>query len=650
MGCHEEGEIMNSRLQLILKQLMEARIPITSEQIAIKLQVTSRTVRNDIKQLDHLLKDNGAFIEPLKGRGYQLEIMCESDFKQLLKQNVDQQQFHIPVEPEDRINYLVKTLLLQENYVKLDDLADKLFISRSTIQNDIRDVRVILKNYHLILEKKPNFGLKLKGDEKNIRFCMAEFLFDRNKIAEEMTAQSMAAIDYGEIELIRRRVMDNVRRYHLVLSDVALQNLVIHIAIACKRILEENYVSMVQKDFYTIKHQKEFKIARKIIKDIEKELETDFPEDEVAYIAMHLLGTKMLIHPSLKNEDMTLFLDGRILSTVQKMVTAANSELKLGIEGDKELEAALVLHLKPAMNRFTYRMNLRNPMLEAIKTNYPFAFEAAVLAVKVLEKEMNVNIDENETGYIALHFGAAIERGSLPERPKRCLLVCATGAGSAQLLYYKLRSRFGNELIIVGTTEYYNLRQHSLQDIDLIISTIPIRDDFGVPSLVVSTILGSNDLENIKQAMIGDKSVIRKYLRKQYIFLHKSFQSKHEVIGFLGNRLIEDRVVNEDYIQSVMDRERASPTSFGNFVAIPHPLEPQVQETFWMICTLKKPVDWGGKEVQFICLLNVSKENKEELKPMYKKLVNIMDDEDVVMELIQCDTVDKLISILESVR
>ena len=73
-------------------------------------------------------------------------------------------------------------------------------------------------------------------------------------------------------------------------------------------------------------------------------------------------------------------------------------------------------------------------MLSAIKENYPLAFEAGVIAGIVIKEQTGIDIHENEIGYLALHFGAAIERRKTERPPKRCLIVCASGAGSAQLL------------------------------------------------------------------------------------------------------------------------------------------------------------------------------------------------------------------------
>ncbi|SDZ65729.1 lichenan operon transcriptional antiterminator [Evansella caseinilytica] len=637
---------MNSRMETILKQLMAAQIPITSEQLAAQIQVTSRTIRNDIKLLDELLRRHGAAVVSLKSKGYKLIVSDEGLFKQLLKHIVESEGKAVPVEPEDRVRFLVRKLLLQDQYIKLDDIADELFISRSTLQKDLRDVKVIIEKYGLSLQKKPNFGLKLEGAEVSIRFCMAEYLFDRTNEGADMK-QSLPILASDEMDVIRESIIKKIKKYHVVLSDISLKNLMIHLAIACKRVREENYVRLVAGEMENIAQRKEFVIAKEIISAIEERLEVRFPEYEAGYAAMHLLGTRLLLTPSEAKKNIKKYIDPAIFSLAYKMVEEVDRKLDLGIREDKELIAALTLHLKPAIHRYKYKMNLRNPMLEAIKANYPLAFEAGVIAGRMIQSEIDIQIDDNEIGYLALHLGAAIERGKMTTKPKKCLVVCATGVGSTQLLYYKLRSHFGNELQIVGTTEYYNLKKHSLTDIDFVISTIPIADDLGVPSVVVSTILGGADLGKIRQLIRNSGGVVEKYLIEKYVFLQKSFPTREKVIEFLGKKLVEDEIVDKTFVQSVIDREAVSPTSFGNLVAIPHPMTPQTNKTFWAICTLKKPIDWGGKQVQLVCLLNINKNNNSDLKPMYEKLVSIVDDLQVVQQLVQCKSFNQLAALIK---
>ncbi|MFB8736184.1 PRD domain-containing protein [Bacillus sp. SL00103] len=94
---------------------------------------------------------------------------------------------------------------------------------------------------------------------------------------------------------------------------------------------------------------------------------------------------------------------------------AIDQKLQLDLAGDAEL-IGLSLHLKPAMTRCKYGMNLRNPDADEIKAGYPLAFEAGIVASRVIEEETGLCGHENEIGYIALHFGAALEREKMEIR------------------------------------------------------------------------------------------------------------------------------------------------------------------------------------------------------------------------------------------
>lgn len=193
---------------------------------------------------------------------------------------------------------------------------------------------------------------------------------------------------------------------------------------------------------------------------------------------------------------------------------------------------------------------------------------------------MGAEIDENEVGYIALHIGAAIERRKLMSGPKRCLIVCASGFGTAQLIYYKLKNQFGKELDVVGTTEYYKLRNYNLNNIDFIVSSIPISGEISVPVIQVNAILGENDLIKIGQFVEEKSQSINTYFNENLMFFRKEYQTMDEVLSFLNNELIKKGLVDDTFIEAVYEREEVAPTSYGNLVAIPHPITPKTEKTF----------------------------------------------------------------------
>lgn len=640
--------MLNSRMKIILRELMAVQTPITGAYLANINQVTSRTTRDDVKNLDALLANHGASIDAIMGQGYQLNITDEVLFRDYLQILSITNDTNIPKTPEERVAYLIKRLLLDDTYVKLDDLADEIYVSKSTIQNDLIEVKKVLSAYDIIIESRPNYGLKVNGNEFKMRYCMAEYVFNRSEPGgEKMDDSHFNLLEQEKLDAIHDIIINQIKVHEITLSDIAINNLLIHIAIAYKRIKSGYHVTLYQTDMQEILEQREYQVAKEIVSEVEEKLQVDFPQEETAYIAIHLLGTKMLNQTTSGGKVVEQVMDQDILKIVSNALEQMEAELNVGIKDDQELIIALCLHLKPAINRYKYGMNIRNPLIEDIKKNYPLAFEAGIIAGLSIEKQTGTIIDENEIGYLALHIGAAIERIKLVSDAKRCLIVCASGLGTAKLIYYKLRSQFGSSLDIVGTTEYYKLHQYNLNEIDFIVSSIPIEEKLPVPVIDVNAILGTQDIEKIEKVIVADNQHVFTYFDEARTFLQKDFAAKEEVLEFMNIKLLEKRLVEQGFLRSIYEREAIAPTAFGNLVAIPHPITPHSDETFLSICTLKKPITWNDKPVQFICVLSVKKNSQEDLQTMYELLGSIIDNPNIVQNLIKAKTYEEFMKMLK---
>lgn len=641
--------MLTSRMKTIFRELMAAEAPVTGNYLAVVNQVSARTIREDVKGLNLLLGGEGAFIDAIMGQGYKLRISDEGLFRRYLKKlaaNDAEMETLIPKMPEERISYLMKRFLLSDGYIKLEELADEMYISKSTLQNDLSHVKQLLSDYDIRLESRPNYGLRVHADELKRRFCIAEYIFVREEPINELFKPHFTSLSQEELDVILALVMEQIHENEVFVSDIAINNLVIHLAIAYKRIKEGYNVTLFPADVDEIIKQREYKAAEKIVSKVQEKFAVEFPLEEVAYIAMHLLGTKIAAHPAAGEKVVKQVIQKEISELVIRALKSIELKLNLGILDDQELIIALSLHLKPAVNRYKYGMNIRNPMLQDIKSNYPVAFEAGIIAGLTINKAIGTVIDENEIGYLALHIAAAIERRKSEIVPKKCLIVCASGLGTAQLIYYKLKSQFGDSLDIAGTTEYYKLGQRQLKDIDFIVSSIPIQEELDIPVIVVNAILGEADIRKIEKFILKDRQNITAYFQKDLMFLGLELRSKEEVLEFLNGNLSERGLVDAGCLEAIYEREKVAPTSFGNLVAIPHPITPHSKTTFLTVCTLKKPIMWKDKPVQFVCLLNVMEDSREDLQFMYDVLGKIIHDSTLVERLIKARTYEEFMKVI----
>lgn len=428
----------------------------------------------------------------------------------------------------------------------------------------MKTVKQIFDEYGIVLKSKPNFGIKASGSEIKLRFCLSEYLFDRNDDhTNTLVDTPFSSISKEDIDQIHKIILKQIQKHQISMSDIAINNLCIHIAIAYKRIVSGHHVVLVHSDIEEINQQKEYQVATEIAADVENYYHVKFPQQEIAYIAMHLLGTKLL---SQTKSQVDHVINDEILHLVHFVLEKIEEQLELGIQNDQELILGLSLHLKPAVNRIKFGMNIRNPMLQDIKNNYPLAYEAGIIAGIAVKEYTGIEMDENEIGYLALHFGAAIERKKLQSGPKRCLVVCASGLGTAQLIFYRLKSYFGHNLEVVGTTEYYKLKQMNLNGIDFIVSSIPIQESFHIPVI---------DLKSIEKFIVNQNTSqpILSYFHKDLTFLKEKLGTQERALEFLNDVLLDKGLVDDTFLEAIYEREKVAPTAFGNLVAIPpdHP-------------------------------------------------------------------------------
>ncbi|MFL8887064.1 BglG family transcription antiterminator [Helcococcus kunzii] len=593
---------MIQRQKNIIKDLKYSKMSI--KEISEKQNVTERTIRNDIKAINEELRPFESELLKNKDGNYFLFINDGKIFNEFEKQELLNFEFDFS-EPRDRITYISLRYLFSAKYIKSEEFLDEMFISRSSMQNDMKDVRELLAKYNLDFDVKPNYGLKLVGEEKDIRNAISYLLNKVNENKYYSTIDDFSLIfDKGILKKIYNIIVKNINNSDVKLSDFALNNLVIHIAIAIRRIEINQYFEKKLNNEFT--HTSEFEIAKKIVNDIEREFSLDFPIDEVYYITMHLLGTKLILNKNVKtisSKD-----DIKILDLATKMIKAVDKEMRVNLIKDPELFNSIVQHLKPSIYRYNNNMNIRNPLLSSIKANYLSAFDAAKIASKVIEEELGIKFNEDELGYIAIHLGAAIERDKLNYKIARTLLVCTTGLGSSKLLKYKLESRFSDKIEIVDTTEFYNIDKYRDKSLDLVISTVPFKSQLDVPVIYITDILGDTSFGEIDNFINNfNMSKDFEFLNMNDIYLDLDFSTKEEVLKYLTDEIVKKGKTPESLYESIMEREHIATTSFGNNVAVPHPIEPIAKETFITIGVLKNPIIWSDKKVQLIIVLNVAK-------------------------------------------
>jgi len=325
----------------------------------------------------------------------------------------------------------------------------------------------------------------------------------QNKSQDQLSSISnrlLGLVDQENLEVIKKRVELAREELPYELADSALIGLVVHLALAVKRLQKGENIKFDQTYLKQMEETEEYRLAETMIRDLEEELSMNIPDDEIGYITMHLLGAKLRSDPTSmyrdSNED--------ILFYANELIRFVSGQLDTNLSGNTQLLNDLVTHLKPSVYRLKQHMTIKNPMLMEIKQDYDDLFG---IVREACEKSFpNLEIPDDEIAYLVLHFAAALLNNEQNINLKT-LVICSSGIGTAKMLSTKLMQRIP-EIKQVDNRSIFDLKHLDLNAYDIIISTIPLNDvehDY----LLISPMLTKSEGHRIEKKIRQRKLSVR---------------------------------------------------------------------------------------------------------------------------------------------
>lgn len=630
----------------MIKILSQTKQPISGPELSEQLDITVRTLRNDLKSCRKELLDNGMEILSKHAVGYKLIIKDEEKYYQYIENMLkeeSQSQMLIPIYPEDRINYLIRMFLTANDYIKMEDICDKIFVSRSTLSNDLKEVREKLSYFHLDLETKPAYGLRIIGSEFHKRSCISQYFYHTNGSDDIYLSQTKSTKQQEEIAKI---LYETMVEQSFKLTDIGFQNLVIHIMIALIRLKEKPQQTPYEYDQY-IQKSREYEIAKIICQLLENHFHVHFPDIEIYYIALHLSGKKAVQYSA-----NTLFMDQQYEELIDNMLKEVKEKYNMDFLADLDLRTSLALHLQPMLNRIKYGMFIQNPLLEQIKSENSLAFEISVLAASYISQYLQQTVSENEIGYIALHFALAIERYRKQGPKKNIIIICASGMGSSQILLYKVKQKFKDSINSIYVTELYELQKVDQSSYDFILSTVPIPFKTQIPAIHVQYFLNDDDMISLSEVFVNqddNMSFVDQYFHSDLFFNDLKGKNKEDIIQEMCQRIRIVKNIPKEFEDEVLKREKYSVTEFGNAIAMPHPMKPLTDETFVAVGIFNKPIKWSKQNVKYVFLLSIQKDSKEALGLLHETLSSLVFDKKAMQDLERNPSLSHLKTILKRI-
>lgn len=614
----------------------------TSGEISSILDCSSRTVRDEIKSLNVILSDHGASIVTTAGKGSIFEVYDKECFETFIKTDWHKYAFEKKNfnNPQFRLEYILRILLFNNDYVKVDDICEELLISRSQFNKDLKIVKMHLSKYGLSVESKPYSGIIVEGSELNKRLAIANCLYE-NLFKDDNYFDIKDDENKKILKNINKVVIDTFLNYEYEISEIAFKNLIIHLYIAIRRIESGDGITVEKGELIRLKSKNEYLIACEITEKLSKLFKVDFPEEEIAYISIHLLGKKI------SKDANARCIPSEVENITIEMLNIVKDEMGIDLTGDLDLRISLGLHITPLIDRIQYSLVLNNPVLEDIKKDV-FAFDAATKSVSVINEKYGVEISEDEIGYIALHLSVAISRINEEKNKKNILIICGSGVGTANMMKYRFLREFEQYVNKLETCDYISANEVDLDQYDLIITSVPLSKETKTPIIEVGLFLNKEDIINIRPHIsnVLEENKRNRFFSKDLFFLKVKTNSYKKLIEYLSKEIMKKKNINGNLYESIMKRERLSSTAFDNSVAMPHPIIPMTDETFITVAILDKAIKWNDKKISLVILLNIKEgEKSEEIENFYYKLGDFMSDEEKINRALKSKNMNEFLEV-----
>lgn len=627
--------VINNRQQEILEILFNKKDVITSDKLCSAINVSSRTVRNDIKEINKTFKDKGINISSQKGKGYRLNIEDIELFNKLIKKKVNNLESDY-LTKEERYNFIIFILLKNnlENteYITQIELADSLYISISSLKNDLKIVKEKLEKYKLSIAKVSNKGIMLDGEEEYIRYYINKQLQKSQLFKQTFNSiyqNKVSSISKDDISVIIR---ENIIKFKLRLTDVSYKNLMNCIQICILRKSYNKKIQYQREYMDKIKNESSSYISEKICSDIKDRFDISLIESDIVFITKHILSSNTIVKSKYEILSMLNTQDLMNYKLVEEIINAIDINFGVNLDSDDILKDFLVSHIKGAINRAKYNIKVENEMLNNIKSNYPFSFGMGILANDIIKKNIGIRLCEDDVGFLSLHLEASMRRLEINKerKVKKVIIICSTGAGTSLLLKVKLQKQFGNQLIIVDTIPWYEFDEKLLSVLDFVISTMKL-DSINKDRIVyVKNLLDEEEIQNIKSKINDVQSSeisLDKRFKEDLFFMDSNITNKSEAIKFMTDKLVDRGYINSEIQREFFKREELSSTEIGDLVAIPHTMHSDIKESFICVLILKKSILWDKKQVQIVILIGMAnheqKEWKLSLEKLYRNIVDI---------------------------
>lgn len=592
------------RQRKILNILQGKNSYLTGAELARQLNVTVRTIRNDVATINSVLEPYHVRIDSFHSKGYSLSPEASSRIPSLVK--IDTVFFT----KEDRVRYLAIQLCLADSPLDTGELEDEMYVSQTTLKNDIHKLRLTYcLDYPYIRLRLERGMLSFEENEKKRRTIL------NTLFSEHWNYNGRSNTFYG-FDFLREDLLDEImdlipvylNRYDIMMEDANMVSLNLACAIMYIRItgghtLPEN--TPVPKEDYPA-----YRASEELCNELEHRLKFSIPPQERDEIYVLTVTGRMLQLKDISMSNISDYFGPLTIQMADEYICDLREIFHLNFAPDEDFYYTLLQFTRDI--RMPYHIYNDQESASITKENLLTEIELAWLFQRTSARTMGSFLDEKELLHLAHCMSGALEQffQHHPEHRLRTVICCHLHMSVAWAIKRKLMSRFGDFIDLQALLPVNAKNTFDFSNTDLILSTVhkPIASGTDAKLIVISPFMNPEDTRLISEFIQRRKLMtlsasteqrIRSLLREAVWEDSDPFDSVFPAILKAASSLQERGLTGENYVQGLLRRESISSCALANGMLLQYSLVP-AKKTGISFLVFRHQMNWGNYRIRAV--------------------------------------------------
>ena len=627
---------LTNRQHSIIYILRKHILPVKSEQICQELDISQRTLRYDINDLNSIAKCK--FIKS-GSAGYYID------------ETIDISKIFGDIHLSDEVdfNHWIAIKLIDYTDMSIYHLAEDFSVSVTTINNLLPKIKEILKVFNLTLTKH-GYDLSVKGTEADKRRFLMHFLYQNGSndhFYADFSEQYYDLLTPDFIHDIVNRVIDRIGVH---IGDIYNRNIVLIFSVVLQRIHQGYSIEELPSPFSINPDSMEVFFIDEVVKEIEEDTDVKFSDKELNYLYVSITS---LIKGAKYSDEYNSNNPTKLNDTIELFLKETMQHFDLN-ENYQPIIDNICNHIFYMIQRIQNNTFFNNDISNSIRHSNPYVYDVALYFALKIEKAFDISIPGSEIGLLALYIGSLIPSNTYCFKAK-VVIVCPNYNHIQNLLERAINKAFPSQIEIVDIISGYPALDNK-KDYDFIISVLDKHNTLE-NVVYISPLIGPKETEKIETKLIqllkfkesqNLKNCFKKYFSPEYFFYNESLTDGNEILKVITDKMVNDNIISREYYDDVIKREKLVSTAFFNRFAVPHSLEVKGKKTMIAYYYSSKPISWFGVNVNTILLL-VTKEYDENFSKLYELLFEIMTNNDWSLRLQQCKTYEEMLDFASNI-